>query len=584
MTAVISSLIVITDDYSANPLTTGVVYVGEAKLGNINFAYDKDWVAVTLTVGFTYHINVNGINLADPILDLIGSKGDVLVSSDDISLSNKNSYINFTSQLDGNYYLAVRGIRDATGTYSVSVLNDDLSADSSTNATLLIGESKTGIIEVQPDEDWFAVSLLQGASYNFSLKGNTLADSVLSLLNSNGELITTNDDIYGGNLNSYVSFTADKTATYYLSAKGLRENTGSYTLSADLDDYSASKLDAGTLLTDGSNTGIIDSVGDKDWFAVSLTKGQTYNFTLKGNTLADSVLSLLNSNGNLITTNDDVYAGNVDSFINYTANTSGTYYLSAGGLRDKAGAYSISAALDDYRNDKTTTDSIAVNGSISGVIETANDQDVFSVSLVKGHTYNFNLNGDTLSDTVLSLLNANGDLITSNDDVYGGNLNSYINFTADATGTYYLSAKGLSDATGSYNLDISLDDYKSDKTTAGLIVDGVVFGAIEASGDKDWFAVSLDAGTDYQIDLKGLTLKDTILNLLDADGNLILSNDDVHGSLNSQIIFTPNQSDVYYLSASGYSDNAGTYEFEVAYMVYEGEQQHHVPIEVIGQP
>ena len=582
--AVKSNLIPVLNDYSANVHTSGVVAIGESTLSTISFAYDNDWFAVSLKAGDSYHFNVTGNSLVDPILDLVDSSGNVLLSNDDISSSNKNSYLTFTSPTDGTYYLAVKGIRDTMGTYSVSVLNDDFKSDITTSTILSLGESKSGVVETQSDQDWFAVSLVQGQSYNFSLKGNTLVDPVLSLLKSNGDLITSNDDVYGGNTNSYINFTADTTGTYYLAAQGLREKTGSYFVDANIDDHKNDITTLDLVSVGGSSSGVIESVGDQDVFAVSLVQGQSYNFSLKGNTLSDSVLNLLNSHGDLIISNDDVYGGNRNSYISFTADTTGTYYLSANGLRDKTGSYAIDVSLDDHRNDITTVDSVSVGGLGSGVIESVGDQDVFAVSFIEGETYHLSLNGNTLVDPVLSLLNSSGDLLTSNDDVNGSNFNSYINFTADTSGTYYLSAKGLRESTGSYNVAVSLDDYKNDESTTGLIVDGVGSGNIESIGDQDWFAISLDANQEYQFNLTGGTLKDTILSLYDAHGQLIQTNDDVSKGYFSQITYTPSQSDVYYLAASGYGDNAGTYNINV-FNIVEGDEGNsgHVSIDVIGQ-
>ena len=48
------------------------------------------------------------------------------------------------------------------------------------------------------------------------------------------------------------------------------------------------------------------------------------------------------------------------------------------------------------------------------------------------------------------------------------------------------------------------DDYASTTQTTGTVpVGGSATGEIETSRDRDWFAVTLEAGTTYRIDLNG---------------------------------------------------------------------------------
>src|SRR5689334_178640 len=79
--------------------------------------------------------------------------------------------------------------------------------------------------------------------------------------------------------------------------------------------------------------GYINGAGDQDWYAVTLTAGQTYTFALSGfgvGALSDSYLRLLNSSGTQVAFDDD--SGPLsNSKLTFTASTSGTYYISAQG-------------------------------------------------------------------------------------------------------------------------------------------------------------------------------------------------------------------------------------------------------------
>ena len=114
---------------------------------------------------------------------------------------------------------------------------DDYSADVQTTGAVAVGGSATGSIETAYDQDWFAVELEAGRTYQFDLGGSpsgggTLRDTFLrAIYDSEGRYQSDsyNDDFEGGR-DSRVTFTASQSGTYYVRASGDRDETGSYTL------------------------------------------------------------------------------------------------------------------------------------------------------------------------------------------------------------------------------------------------------------------------------------------------------------------------------------------------------------------
>ena len=104
------------------------------------------------------------------------------------------------------------------------------------------------------------------------------------------------------------------------------------------------------------------------------------------------------------------------------------------------------------------------------------------------------------------------------------------------------------------------DTVGSVPSTAGSIAVGsVVTGYVNTAGDHDWYRVQLTAGQTYRFNLNGSSttaLSDPILNLRDAGGNLLLTDDDSGAGLNSQISFRPTQTGTYYLDAAAFSATA----------------------------
>jgi hypothetical protein len=98
---------------------------------------------------------------------------------------------------------------------------------------------------------------------------------------------------------------------------------------------------------------------------------------------------------------------------------------------------------------------VPVGGSITGNLESTNDDDWFRVTLTAGRSYQFDLEGSdtgqgTLTDPNLSLLSSTGSGIATDFGSGVGN-NARITFAPSASGTYYLSSFGSS-LLGTYKL------------------------------------------------------------------------------------------------------------------------------------
>lgn len=245
------------------------------------------------------------------------------------------------------------------------------------------------------------------------------------------------------------------------------------------DDYAGDTSTTGSVAIGGSTPGNIETAYDEDWFAVSLTAGVSYEFVILGNVLglAEPRMSLQASDGSDVSYHangcDDYQTvfhpntpipGYVGSFlVNYSATTTGTYYLNVysnpqypGGT----GQYEVFATAlteDDYVGSTLTTESLAVGASTTGDIESFGDTDWVAVTLIEGVTYQFDLRGDPaassdpLMETALYLRASDGSEIEydqgsggfQGDDEAGWN--SRIVYTATATGTYYPASEAVAE-------------------------------------------------------------------------------------------------------------------------------------------
>ncbi|WP_339743919.1 M10 family metallopeptidase C-terminal domain-containing protein [uncultured Maricaulis sp.] len=124
----------------------------------------------------------------------------------------------------------------------------------------------------------------------------------------------------------------------------------------------------------------------------------------------------------------------------------------------------------DLPADVTTTATLALGGTYSNQLEVVGDRDWIAVELVAGQRYAISLNGsgaDPLSDPLVRLYDAAGNLIGENDDG-GAGLNSLLSYTVPTTGTYYVEAAAWDDTVaGSYTVGLEtaapLEAYSTDQ-------------------------------------------------------------------------------------------------------------------------
>lgn len=108
------------------------------------------------------------------------------------------------------------------------------------------------------------------------------------------------------------------------------------------------------------------------------------------------------------------------------------------------------------------------------------------------------------------------------------------------------------------------DIHGNTSTTASVSVGGTAYGHIQSAYDNDYFAVTLTAGNTYQINMTGITLSDTFLEIRNSSGAYLDYDDDGGSGYNSQLTFTPTTTGTYYIDAQAYGSLTGTYSIAVA--------------------
>ena len=379
---------------------------------------------------------------------------------------------------------------------NVSEGGTDCPDDNTTTCEVDVGGKATGEISSVTDQDWFQVELEADTRYQIDLEGEdtsrgTLGDPFLALRHPCcvNTIVGSRDQGVGDNARLIYTLAPPYSAgVFYLTVEGAASTTGTYTLSvivlgangnseADTD-FPGTTATTGRVEVGASATGNIGTGGDQDWFKVVLEADKTYRIDMNGSnggggTLNDTRLSnIRDSSGNEIsgTGNDDIDAlnSNLDSQTTFTPTEAGAYYLVAlGGGGTVTGTYTLSVrevtSSDDCLADTDTTCEVDVGGSVTGNIETEDDEDWFKVVLEADKTYQIDMKGEyggggTLEDPLLdNIRDSSGTGIsdTGNDDVDADNDNydSRTTFTPTTAGAYYLVATTADDS-GTYTLSV----------------------------------------------------------------------------------------------------------------------------------
>lgn len=119
-------------------------------------------------------------------------------------------------------------------------MDDEPTGNITTDFSVTVGDSATGVIEVEGDTDFFAVDLIGGVTYQIDLEGSrtasgTLLDPFLTgVFNDSGIQVATQDDDDGVSTNSRILFTPSTSGTYFIGASSFNNvnltDIGSYTL------------------------------------------------------------------------------------------------------------------------------------------------------------------------------------------------------------------------------------------------------------------------------------------------------------------------------------------------------------------
>ena len=469
---------------------------------------DEDWFQFSAGTNEVLSMVVTpkaGSGLSRLLVEIVDASGRSFAIGDGVETNDGNATAAFRAGDAGTYFARVVDGAGATGAYIARLSPGDASDEdtggpinlSFSNSGNLTKAETTARIALAGDVDQFVVDLQAGHYYRAEII--PVRDGVHAPLPS--AAMTLSFTPTGGAPAGVASVQAIGEISLYGTAAFTPDSSGRFSITANASDASqtgqykvrvvdlgASSVDSrpdqvgayvdaihGVLAANEGTQGKIDSAGDTDLFAINLTNGNLYDFSVKGfgdglGTLVTPALRLLDTSGALVTVGTfDSTTGRTDLAVSVF--DSGRYYLAVGAMDapGNLGTYQLDTRLrdgttlgdDDIGADTRSGASVRPGAPASGRINFAGDHDWISANLVAGKVYVVDVLGEgagssgvvggTLKDSTLRLLDTSGKELMF-DDNSGAGLDAHLIIPANSSGAYYFDVGSNGVEIGTYTL------------------------------------------------------------------------------------------------------------------------------------
>ena len=429
-------------DFADDTSTAGHIRPNEHATGNIDSATDVDWFYMELLSDQrVYRISLEGADtsngtLTDPmIIGIYDAAGNAIPYSNVVGEYTtgdydagvgRNALVMHTPYSKGNYYVAVAGQSETTGTYTLDiddVTDTSLSEPSGVDFTnWFLGRSSPGS-DVRP---------LNGGD-----RDSTLAGYLVPGVPATGTLDSNESD----DSDSYTLRTTPN-RRYRVEVKGAQSGQG------DL-----FKPDVGLTYGEigsqyhpliGTQRGLGDYILDlyRNDQSEHLPEPTLEFIAFPAEPQNPAAIIPVTWNAWIIDGGDE---GDVPS-------AGATYTIVLTDITDSEDVSELGG--------QQTTGTVAVGGSVTGTLDAAGDADWFKVEFEQGKTYRIKLRGSesgggTLADPHLRIIDSGGDAArAANDDKSDTEKDSELEFTALFTDSYFIEAATPSAGAGTYTIEV----------------------------------------------------------------------------------------------------------------------------------
>ena len=294
-------------------------------------------------------------------------------------------------------------------------------------------------------------------------------------------------------------------------------------------------------------TTVIETRGDSDWLRVHLTAGTVYTYYIDVPNGFYFEAKLLNADSTPV-----AMARPFSNAAYFTVPTTGDYFFAveAEGNSPIGIPVTITSVDDALPGAIFTTGAIAVGQTLSVANEYMinQNQDWFGVDLVGGQSYAL-----TTSDPNSGGGSAGTTFFV---DAAGQVVGNGQHFTAPSSGHYFAAIEPRSNVLNyQFSLNTVADDHPDLIGYAGtLTVGSSATGTFETAGDRDYFAITLDANTSYRLGFASSNqFSSGSIVVTDASGNVVWDSASHHAYANPTSIFTSTVAGTYYVGVAGSS-------------------------------
>ena len=531
--------------------------LGESVEGVLESDGDAGVFVFGAVEGEFYEVEVGLGSLSDSFVAVCDADGYELAWNDDW-VDYPGSRLLWKAPASGDFYVGVSG--DGGGSYTLVV--EEV-------APVEMEGSVEGVLENAEDVAYFVFGAVEGELYEIGVGLGTLSDSIVAVYDADRYEWAWNDNRPDGGLASHLYWKAPASGDFYVGVSG--DGGGSYILTAavsDIVDDHSDLSDGATVVDVGESVeGVLEYPEDVDYFVFGAVEGELYEIDVILGTLFDSGIRVYDADEFQLAWNED-QQDSLASRLVWKAPATGDFYVEVSG--DGQGSYTlavgVSDIVDDYSDGVDGAARVGLGEAVEGVLNYAEDVDVFVFGAVEGELYEIEVGLGTLSDSIVEVYDAEGLELAWNDDQQDS-LASHLFWSAPVSGDFYVEVSGFGE--GSYTLTVAVsdvvDDYSDQVEGAAMVEVGEsVEGVLDYPGDVDYFVFGAVEGVLYEIEVILGTLSDSATEVYDSDGVELAWNDDYGDSLASRIEWRSPAGGDYFIEVWGYGEGSYTLSVEVS--------------------
>ncbi len=549
----------ISDDHGFSWYSATPVAVGSATPGAIDVVGDQDYFRFDVAQAGKYVVFTRDARDASGVLRSTDTQASLYDASLNVLMSNNTSGENGNFRMEaqlspGTYYVQVTGFgwpTTDTGPYMFHVegpgaptVSDDHGSSWYSATPVSAGTATPGVLNVERDQDYFRFTVPATGIYVIYTRAGRDAAGVQQYTDTDGALydgsyVAVSATVGAGESVNFRIECSLASGTYYVRVTGRNgtaigpyelhiEGPGAPTVSDDhgFSWYSATPVAAGTV-----THGMYDIGGDQDYFRFAAPFAGTYVIYTRGALDQYGVLKQPSTDGALFNASyqnlvQSTAGGEVDNFRIEYALTPGIYYVRVTGYQFQAvpAPYDLHiegpglpTVSDDHGFSWHSATDVAPGTVTGGVLDLAGDQDYFRFTVQQPGVYVIFTRGAPDGNGIVQQTNTSGSLYNASlqrlqEQAGGGEATNFRIEATLAAGTYYVRVFGNGGtATGPYRLHIEgpgaptmSDDHGSSWYSATPVgIDSITPGAIDLSGDLDFFSFTVPQSGPYLIYTRG---------------------------------------------------------------------------------